>query len=1647
MARTNGEGRLKKHSCCLTCSIVCLILLIVFVVALYVGGTFMFKTYVSPHIGGLSLNDAIALAANVLSGKETKADYTEADLDSFYSGLSDALFLSDKSEFELEYELVPDETRATLAPSVSAAEEEQGEESAEDASYDEDAAYAAFCLKTPAERYALIPDETRAILTQEEFLSLAGDSDAAVAARDKVKLKTYRLSIDTFMKNMDFSDMSNLAPEKALEKSLSSLDFNFDCLEEYDIENAAAEQNEKFTTFSVTGKQVSSFINDIIAYMLKLTDSPLTKQVADYLPKDLDLTSFIRVASVTIMNTPLATAGDEAIFDQKDTALGVTISIAVRDIVKAALTTSELSQKLSGVPSFAVNLIPSLVPKHFSAGVTVYPLAEEEDGREIKVTVNKPSDKNSKRLAKLVNGLFGKDEGEGEGETPTKTFFGTVNDKVASTFKSIDEKVKINFVPTKDGDGNPLKDKNGNTYSSMRIMTWQTVLSLIDNEGRLSSHDILTMLKCLYISKNAHLEIDTDTAFGAFKTDMSHKYGVEQSYLDDHNVFSVDDLSGMINHIDLSSVTFRENNEDMRVHLSAEALAAFMKKFVTEKADEGVSSAEESSSASLLEGLDPKICDVTVQKISEQDGVSVFSFELGILVDFQKMVEDKLPTEGIAGSLSKKILPKNESYFCIKLYISEYTDGETNKLTHKVGRNIDDPAEGETSDYESEIRINDFTYEQTARVFDALDNFLSVVNAGTDFKVSSIVGSLEDAVNDVFKSISGNDFSVDLRLYSKAGEADRGGMSLPSLYELLKSVVKPKLQPGETFSENDARDVLIQIYQNDADVTVYFEEEQATEFIEEINDKYYIKKASALSVNDLFGKDEHGVSNAGNLSDKIKAESIYFKPDATEAALWEGEKKSLYGDDRSSAALRVRLSGPEVAALVEESGLVPSDIAAAFGTIQVLGAKFKTENNKTYLTFDLKLVKKEDDEGLTFGKAFPACVKLSAKILLYAPSYSDEEPRYSASIIINDAASEKTFMLLRALGGNDLSEKAIGDKISESIATTFNTLEGKIPLFFNDGGTPYLYGTEECILISDVFSFLVKETSMTDIDTEPTDPDDLAARLRGFGAQALGDSLNEGIYNWIEGLNLFVYSDDGNDSNDDDAYIYKNMKDAYFMKAELTLDDIYGNGTFSNKFNTITTSDFNLKDDANGLFYYNGDIKNLKISDKALGVIVKKKLNFSGSVAGEGMTAEIMSLKLIVDGSDLVIQSGVKIAFDDRNDYLSMPHYFFVIATTRKSGNNYTTTLTMNNLAVSSTDELFHNITALESKGIKADSFNKTDIENSINTNIQNAFNNLPSSVTFGTFTNSDLTSEYHTGSVYPVGCTLPSVGSGYLSFPSVYSYMKDIFYTTTEEKEHAPAEEDMQHMLLSLHSTTVANEIVTNAKSSTAYRVLQAYKGNNMANDYVVIYSDKYLAHEISNRLSSETINGDISLADGIDQSIILRAGLGSAEWGSWENKFFADPANVTFNSAHNYLIVTACVSLTGYASGAADLLPSNLYLSVLVDLDDASLSKGLLYNMDHTDMGIFEFIMHKYNSQFVSVDDMATQLAAIINDKLDSIKNVTIPGLGTVSFNLNYRLSTDSFLYTESLPYTSSGATDVSDVWNDDGVGYVILSHGAIV
>ena len=1654
MSRTNGEGRLKKRNCCLTCSIICFILLIIFIVALYVGGTILFKTYVSPHIGGLGLNDAIALAANVLSGKEAETTYTEDDLDDFYSGLSDAFFLADKTENELEYELVPKEKRAELAPaapSVSAA--------AEDGDYDEDAAYDAFCLKLPAERYALLSDETRALLSLEEYSALAAATDDAKAARDKVGLKMYRLSAAALMEGMDFTD-EDMDYGKAIEKTLSSLEFNFDSLENYDIYNAAASQNEKFTTFSVTGNQASAFINDVIDYLLAAEGSPLTSMLKDYLPMELPLADYVTVSSVTIMNTPLATRDGEAIYDQKDTALGIAISIRLRDIVKAALATEELRAELAGVPSFAIDLIPSLVPHFFSANVTVYPLAPASDGREIILSVNNGSEKNTERLSILLNALLG------EGEDASRSFFGTINDEVSEAFSSINETVKINFVPTKDAEGQPLKDEKGNTYSAMRIMTWQTLLSILDDEGRLSDHDMLTMLKCLYIAKELHTKIDTDTSMDSFKEEMAEKYGMDKTYLDENNILDPDNLSGMADHINLGGIELKEDNEAMRVHLDAKALAAFMADFISGE-DDTTSAAEEESS--LLEGLDLTITDVSIDKVSEEGGVAIYSFELGVLIDLNAMLENLLPEEeGIVATIAKKLLPKNDAYLCAMMYISEYVDAESGKLMHKVGKNIDSPDDSAASNYLSKVRINDFSYADTERVLDALNVFMETL-AGEAFDIDSIIGDMEDTVNEIFDSLTDADFKVDLRLYQKDdATGSLGGLTLPSVYELLKSVVEPKLGEEETFELSDARNVIAQIFHiDDVEDEIYYEAAQADDLMDEINDKYYIKKASALSVSDLFG------DSASDLSSKIGADSIYFKPDAEEAALWESVKRALYSDTRSITDLRIRLSGTQIAALVEESGMIPKDIASDFGEVEVLGAKFETIDEETFLIFDLKLVKKEDDSELQFGGAFPSFVKISARVLLHAPSYTEARPRYTTLIDINDKSSQKAFILLRALGGEDLSEKAIGDRISESLATTFNTLEGTIPLYYTEeSGDPYYLGSEECILISDVFSFLVKETDMKDLPLPAeaaapevkaayaaapnTDAQELANRLRGFGQQATGDSNNAGVYTWLTNVDPFVYSDDGEDANDSDAYIYKNMKDAYFMKNDMSLNNIYGDGAFNSQFGEIKTVDFNLKDDENGLFYYDGEKKLLKISDKALGAIIKKKqktdanLSFAGAVAGAGMTPEIISLKLTTEGDDLAIECGVKIAFaqtgEHSADYVSMPAYFFVISRTVRHNEgggvySFSTSLTMNNLETTDTDKLFYNIQSLKNKGINADSFNKEDITDTINDAIKSAFNNLPSNVSFGSFTASDISSVYQTSTalaptVYPEGCILPTAGDGYISFPSIYSYLLDIFYPEADGgwPEYDDPEEKLQHMLLSLHAADASTAVITNEKDEYAYHVDlgEGYISSSL-DGLIIIYSDKYFASVLNGLLSTQSLNSDISMNDALRQTIILPS-IGEhddpGERASWADKFYTTSDPFVYNK--DYIIATVVVSLDGYSTGNADLLPAGntLCFTVLVDLTTPADSLGLLYNMDYTDMEIFEHIIS--NNASFNINDIAAELAGKIKDHMDAFNVSGFPAA------LEYHLTGDSFYYSdEIMPLTldqDAGALN-------DGIGYLVL------
>ncbi|MBQ9370295.1 MAG: hypothetical protein IJU10_04380 [Clostridia bacterium] len=1672
MSRVGSEGSRSKSHGCRNCLIANLVILIVFIAALYIGGSVMFKTYVSPHIGGVTLGEALSLAGKVMFGKEAKRDYGEEDLDNFYTDLSDALFLSEKTEEDYEYELLTEEAKASLAAeSVSAGEYDEydsgsGEESQENkSSYDAAAARERFHALSVAERYALLTDEMKAVVTSADIYgALAADAQADLRA--SLGLKPYRVSVRSLMEGFTTSD-GEFSTDGAAERILTSLDFNFEMLRDYDINDPDAAANTRFNSITLEGKEVSAFINDIVSYMLSTPSSPVYQAMGEKLPADVDLTKYVYVASVTIMNTPLATSGDEAVFNQKDTALGIMFNIKTRDIVLQAMQSPEIANSLSGVPSFVRSIIPKLVPKNFSFGATVYPLAEEADGREIKVRFNKSKDKHAVTLSKIVNGLMNgnKEDGESGEETVETSFFASINNKVVDTFAKINEKVKINFVPSLDSEGKTLKDADGNSYSKMRIMTVETLVSLIDESGELSAHDVFTVLKCLYVTDVNHPALALDAAVNSMKTEFHTKYGVDMNYITIDEGFSAESLNGLLEHMDLKNgVDFSQDNETMRVRLSAEALASIMMKVMT-KTTESSGSGEESgeSSSSILEGLDPSVSEITITKVANTE--SVYALEILMSANLSEMILNKFSSgeKNMASTLVPKLLPKGSSYFGMKIYLSEYT--EDGSVKHKVGTKISNE-ENDTT-YASKLRINDFDYEETDNVLQVFNKFLTKLGGGSDFDMTSITSSIETAMSDLFESMADKDVSLNLRLFSQDKAAgSNGGFLLPSIYELLSDTVNKKGTAPEPFTPDDAQEVLQLVYKADVDTEKTFADSQSDDFLNEINHKYYIKFDSRLSAKHLFGGEESG--EATSLNDTLGSSSIYFKPDNAELTAWreylgneEYNKPSLYTDTTPVANMRVALTGSEIAALVVAGGAFPEDMASSFGDVEILGASFVTEGGKTYLKFDLLCTfSKAASEGgeadtLNMNALLPDSMKISAKILLYAPSYPAEEEegehRFSSSLLVNDGDSGKIFTLLKAIGGNDLSEQEMSDKLSASLSDIFSSLEKNIRLYYSIGETAYTMTKgdkqENCIYLADVYTALIDTLKIKDEAGEVlTDSADLAARLRSYGEQIKKDpNETEAAYTtWATALDISLFNKDGEGKYTDSKYLSPNIQDAYFMNEAPELDNIYTN--VGGEFSSFTDASFRLTD----LYHYSGTPRALKISGKALGALILSNTTDSGkfasSVSGEsGMSADLIGLKLEYVGGKLKVHAAMKLAFSGDS---MMPAYFFVQSVTTETidgdDRTYETTITINGLDAEETEKFFFNIKSFMGDSVK---FDIADIEDTINTSIGDALHNFVSSdnvkVTYGTFDSDDAA--YYELALFDDTVT-PTVGEGYIEIPNVYSFLADTLFK--EDPTKRPSDErDIQHLLNAMYESdeSLTEKISVNQKDvpENFYEWtigLYDQRYNETSSLIYTIYSDTKIAHLLSDALDSESIDGDnISLENGLDQVIILRKVTGAdaddslirTERAYWATKFGA------LNDDHNYLVATIKPLFNNYSvtSSGQNLLPTTLWFTVLIDLDGGTASKGLLYNMTATDMTTFENVLEVNGSAF-DIDDIAGQLATLINTQMG---NLSAYG------SENYYSAEDDYKYTPFAPYVEGSASNVKDVINTEAykcVGYIVFS-----
>jgi len=1688
MSRVGKEGRSKKRNCCVTCLIINLIFIIIFIAALFIGSSILFKSYVSPHIGGVTLSEALSLAGKLLSGKEAKADYTEEDLDSFYTELSDALFLSDKNDCDLQYDLVSKADKAYLAATYSSSESEEvsaadaiyTEEPKPSSSYDESAAYQHFSKLTIEERFALVPDEVRAKFTSiSQFAALS--QDAQKDLRDELGLKMYRLSVRSLMEGFTTED-GEFTTDGAVERILTSLDFHFDMLASYDIDNPDAEINTKFNSITLEGKQVSAFINDVVTYLLSTPSSPVRKMLGESLPSDLDLTQYVRVSSVTIMNSPLATSGSEALYQQKNTALGILFNIKLRDMVNMALS-SMLKDQLSSLPSFAQSLLPRLVPQNFSVGATIYPLADEGDGREMKIKFNNSTDKQAATLSKLVNGLM--NNGSDSDETIEKSFFGELNNKVVEVFKSINEKVKIQFVASRDENGNALKDNNGNTYSKMRIMTVETLVSMIDSSGDLSAHDIFTVLKCLYVNNVSEnlTPIDFDTKIDDLREEVK-KYGItDTSFISSESGFSLSSLNGLLDHMDLKNgIDYSISPDKMKVRVSAEALASLMLNMMS-KSDASESSEE--SSDSILGELNPSVYEISISLLDEGD--HIYSLELLLSSSLSNLIKKQVGTgEGVTASLMSKLLPKGDSYFGFKIYLAEQTD-EAGHIKHVVGSNI-----GEN--YASKLKINTFSYDETDNVLTIFDKFLTVLG-GPDDLISSFTSTIEETLSDLFTKMSDSDLSLNLSLYAK-DDTSNGGFLLPSIYELISDTVQKQGNlTKEEFGVNDAQEVLSLVYNETISTEKKYSASDADHFLNDVNEKYYISYASRLTASDLFGgKSDSEESNS--LNSKIGSNSIYFKSNTEENALWREElhndsyvKPALYTDNTELVNLRVPLSGAEVASLIETGGAFPTDMASSFGNIEILGAAFKKEGDNTYLVFDLICTfdkkKSEESESSEETSAnlqalFPDALKITAKVLLDAPAESGEQ-RFSSKLLVNDGNAGKIFLLLKALGSEDLSEEAMSDKLKTSISGIFEALEKNIKLYYptNEDDTN--------IYLADIFTALIDssaargtpildqdENKALSIEQIAADPSSLRDRLRSYGKQLVADSkenaeaekwgtTDDALYlDWANALDLNLFT-----STDKD-YISMIMQNAYFMK-EPNLDNIYTN--VAGQLNSFSVSSFclhNVKDDDGniiryGLYQYADAPRSLQINGKALGAMISANVSsnsdFGAAVKDSSMTATLVGLRLEYDKDTdvLSIHTALRISF--ASDPM-MPEYFFVKAVTTESvlaeERIYHTSVSINDLTPEETKYFFNNISSFMGSSVK---FSIVDIEDAISSSIGNALGNFVNSVKvkYGTFSADDDMPYYTDTNYFTAGTAIPETGEGYISIPNVYAFFADILFTGEYVNQRPEDERDIQRMLNAMYKEDKDLEqiIIRNPKPDSqaeTYSLIpdeyHIYTRDDNTHPFMA-YSDTYLAYLVSNMIREQSLDSNkIALTNGVDQMIILRAvnsgdlenSVIRKERDYWEEKFGE------LNDDHNYLIATITPMFNNYSVSASSgdeesVLPEKLWFTVLIDLDSESAtnhSKGMLYNMNSGNKETLQKVMNASDSP-LDVDTIANDLGTLIKDSLATletsyanVEKVYLTYEDSYAYHLNITAGnistdiakgTDAVLTEDSVPYPCIG------------------------
>ena len=1312
MSRDKGR-RGAKMPVCLTCLISCAVTLVVLVVAIIIGANVAFNKYVSPKIGGVTLSECNKLFRGLFKSNRDKIvtnEYTQQDLDDFYRSLNAMLYQKEKTVDELreEYDELPENQKSNTT-------------------------FETYCASV--HKYRITVDS---IIKATGLAEMIGEqkneenTDELAAAEEETTEET-------------------TGNDQQLVDLFKQLSFDFTPLADYPYMSET--EDYSYTTFQVETNQVAALIGELFPKVLSMMDTSSTPI------GDLDISSYIKLPQILTSYALKEGEPDR----EKSLKLSLTVELFLSDLIQDAVAPILEEQ---GINATIVGFAKKLLPKKLFVTMEIMPLDET---KEATVKINNYDDKQAENLKKIVNALTessnielmpsNNDETAEDSEenktVENKSLFLQINEIVCNTFTKINDYAPVQFVPK--GESATLR-----LAHIQALLTAMQLFDPEDLENSVTPHLFLTTLRCL-IDVSAVDDSNVEELDSLYKQ-LSDNYGIDSSYWDDHTLLDTSSLSDLPSKLSLNDVKYKNadkqvrTNENMRVFLREGQVTTLL----TDGAKNGLfnlggseetAAAEDESAPDLMKTLSfdkfviKKQSSGNVENyaytVDDENRVlpngtyDIYSLNARVSLSIVNLLGGENSSEAL--SALSKTLPDKLSV-SLNLKIKDIFDSEGNLVVRTVGGEAGDTA----------FEINKFNEEYTDKVFNVFKLMIEKLSGSSDFGVDKITDGIENGFSTVFSTIKDN-------LYCNVLFTDKdnlgnnvGCMTLPSIYELAHGLTSAKIKSDDSLTEEDNltidefKEVFVTLYDTDiaildkgaegpedpslyAKILYRFDPDAVDGFLNDLSGKYYLKET--IEKEKIFGE--------GGLEDIVSVEKVNFKGMTKDGVLVKG----LYTDlDRSLSDLRVPMNGDQLCSLINSSGSL-SDFGSSeefLKSLEIINCDKEWKSGKLYLNVEfsavLSISESGEDESFDVNNLLPEKVLITARILLYADDYAEEE-RFSCELLINTANTDKIAKLINLVSSGSFDSSNITSTVGNSVGGAFENIEANINLVF-------IQGYEGIMQIDTVFNTINKLSNKNDPSyvSDWVDDGKLKNELQEFGRQPAFTTKNVvykesdvAVINSVDILQKYfnaglgevnVYSPYDSDEfldelnlnfyiKEENKLTVDNIKSMDSVSADIINFDLMYNDEreYEELETNLTNNRFTAL--ANN-FYENGF--DVTFDDEGTDVNIGK--------------ASIIQTRIYADKIELVIRFSLNFEGDNADKKDALPDYFFITTYTslledEHNVKNYDTEIVINSLSEpDDTEDLFVRISLLSDVLNMSLDINSDDIKKAVSDNVKEIFDN-----------------------------------------------------------------------------------------------------------------------------------------------------------------------------------------------------------------------------------------------------------------------------------------------------------------------------------